>query len=173
MRTCDRWGKAMAKWKVGDRVVTRGKPDTVRTVSVVFQSGNVRLDGGEYLVYFPDDVSPALTIVPGVGPDAETITNAAGAKQSATTRRLDLVPPLAILAVGEVLHHGAKKYGADNWRGIPVAEHLNHLLIHTYAYLAGDQSDDHLSHVACRALMAMEAPHETPTTTTTTPDTTA
>lgn len=66
------------------------------------------------------------------------------------------MPPRAVLAVAEVLKHGADKYGVDNWRGIPVADHINHAMIHVLAWLAGDRQDDHLSHFACRALMALE-----------------
>jgi hypothetical protein len=57
--------------------------------------------------------------------------------------------------MAEVLDHGAKKYGANNWRLIPVEDHLNHLLMHVYAFLAGDRSDDHLSHALCRATFAL------------------
>ncbi len=91
-----------------------------------------------------------------VGPDTPTVTNDRGAKQSAMTYRLDLMPPLALLAVGKVLKDGSTKYGIDNWHGISLADHLNHALVHVYAYLAGDTQDDHLEHAACRMLMAVE-----------------
>lgn len=100
--------------------------------------------------------SSSYPLVPGVGPDAETTTNDAGGKQSKSLYRLDLLPAKATLAVGAVLYEGERKYGADNWRKIPLADHLNHLLIHVYAYLAGDRSDDHLGHMACRSMMALE-----------------
>lgn len=95
-------------------------------------------------------------LISGVGPDAPTVVNEKGAKQSATGRRADLLPPLALLRVAEVLHHGAEKYGANNWRGIAEPDHLNHALIHLLAHLAGDRQDDHLGHLACRVLMALE-----------------
>lgn len=95
-------------------------------------------------------------VVAGVGADAPTVTNDRGAKQSATLYRADLLPPAATLAVAGVLKHGADKYGEQNWRGIPVNDHLNHAMIHAFAYLAGDTTDDHLEHFACRALMALE-----------------
>jgi hypothetical protein len=98
----------------------------------------------------------ASSTVAGVGPDAETTTNDAGGKQSKSLYRLDLLPAKATLAVGAVLDAGERKYGADNWHKIPLSDHLNHLLIHVYAYLAGDRSDDHLGHMACRAMMALE-----------------
>lgn len=102
-----------------------------------------------------EDLKTAALIA-GVGADAPTVTNAAGAKQSATLYRMDLLPALASLQVAAVLKHGADKYGDNNWRAIPVEDHLNHALIHVYAYLAGDRQDDHMGHFACRAMMALE-----------------
>lgn len=86
----------------------------------------------------------------------EVVTNAAGAKQCATAYRVDLLPPLATLAVGAVLQEGAEKYGEENWRGIPVKENINHALIHLFAYLGGDKQEPHLDHAACRILFALE-----------------
>lgn len=100
--------------------------------------------------------------VPGVGPDAPTTTNADGGKQSATLYRADLLPPTAVLSVAKILKHGADKYGAENWRLIPRRDNLNHALIHVYAYLAGDRSDDHLEHAACRLLFALETADSPP-----------
>jgi hypothetical protein len=99
--------------------------------------------------------APTLRI-DGVGKEAPTVTNAAGAKQSATLYRADLLPPLATLAVAKVLAEGAAKYGDNNWRKIPTGDHLNHAMIHVLAFLAGDTQDDHLQHAACRLLMALE-----------------
>ena len=94
--------------------------------------------------------------IPGVGKDAPTTTNANGGRQSASPYRSDLFPPRAFLAVAEVLAKGAKKYGDNNWHRIEVNEHLNHCLNHIFAHLAGDGTDDHLGHAACRAMMALE-----------------
>jgi Domain of unknown function (DUF5664) len=95
-------------------------------------------------------------MIKNVGPEAAVVTNELGAKQSATIHRADLLPARAVLSVAEVLEQGAKKYGDNNWRGIPTNDHINHALIHIFAYLAGDRQDDHLGHFACRALMALE-----------------
>lgn len=37
---------------------------------------------------------------------------------------------------------------------------MNHVIQHLYAYLAGDDSDDHLSHAILRAMFAYEMAHE-------------
>jgi len=92
--------------------------------------------------------------IAGVGPDVETVENEAGAKQSNVPYRMDLVDARAMFEMTRVLAEGADKYGPGNWRGIPIQDHLNHLLVHAYAYLAGDTSDDHLAHLMCRAMFA-------------------
>ena len=94
--------------------------------------------------------SPSM-VIPGVGKDAPI---AADGKQSYSPYRLDLVDPQSLLAEAAILKEGAEKYGEDNWRDLPITDHLNHLLVHVYAYLAGDRSDDHLGHAVCRARFA-------------------
>ena len=96
------------------------------------------------------------TVVQGVGPDAPTVVNEKGGKQSASPFRCDLLPASATLAVAKVLAYGAAKYGDNNWRAISLQDHLNHVLTHIFAYLAGDESDEHLEHATCRMVMALE-----------------
>lgn len=88
------------------------------------------------------------------GADAPTTYNEKGAGQSHVPARFDLVDGKAMFAMAAVLHEGAEKYGANNWRGISIDDHLNHLIMHAYAYLSGDRSDAHLSHIMCRAMFA-------------------
>lgn len=87
-------------------------------------------------------------------PDAPTTTNEKGASQSFIEVRFDLIDGPAMFEMAHVLHQGAVKYGENNWRGIPVEDHINHLIMHAYAYLSGDTSDHHLSHILCRAMFA-------------------
>lgn len=94
-------------------------------------------------------------MIQGVGKNEPTVVNEKGGKQSKVHYRFDLVDPLAMFEMCRVLREGAEKYGEWNWRNIPVHDHLNHLLIHVYAYLAGDTQDDHLSHALCRAMFAL------------------
>jgi Domain of unknown function (DUF5664) len=89
-----------------------------------------------------------------VDPNIETHTNAKGGSQSHIPVRFDLVDGKAMFAMTAVLAEGAAKYGANNWRKIDIDDHLNHLIMHAYAYLAGDRSDEHLSHIMCRAMFA-------------------
>lgn len=89
-----------------------------------------------------------------VGPDRPTETNYNGGSQSSVPVRFDLIDAKALFSMAKVLKEGADKYGAENWRLIPIKDHLNHLIMHAYAYLAGDESDEHLSHIMCRATFA-------------------
>lgn len=88
--------------------------------------------------------------------DNDIHTNAHGGKQSALPYRCDLFPPTAMLKLAEVLAKGATTYGDRNWRLITVNEHLNHATTHILKHHAGDTSEPHLSHAACRMLMALE-----------------
>lgn len=94
--------------------------------------------------------------VKGVGKDAPVVANAAGGKQSDSPYRCDLLPPLAVLEVAGVLKAGAEKYGDTNWHKITVGENINRAMTHLLAHLAGDATDDHLAHAACRVLMALD-----------------
>ena len=99
------------------------------------------------------ETQPQESVVKGVSPDAEIITNEKGGMQSKTAYGFHLIDTDAILALAEVLQYGASKYARDNWRKIPSEEHFNHMMIHYYAWLKGDRSDDHLGHMFCRAMM--------------------
>jgi hypothetical protein len=95
------------------------------------------------------------TIRNAADPNAPIVKNEKGGGQSHIPVRFDLIDAKALFEVAAVLHEGAEKYGADNWRLIDTDDHLNHLLTHVYAYLSGDRSDDHLSHAVCRAIFAL------------------
>lgn len=96
------------------------------------------------------------------GKNTAVTYNEKGHGQSDIKTRFDLVDGKAMFAMAAVLHEGAVKYGANNWRGISIEDHLNHLIMHAYAYLAGDRSDEHLSHIMCRAMFAQAVELQTP-----------
>lgn len=91
--------------------------------------------------------------IKGVSPDTEIVTNNDGGKQSKSSYGFHLMDTDAMLALAEVLQIGASRYERDNWRKIPSEEHFNHMMVHYYAWLKGDTSDDHLGHFFCRAMM--------------------
>ncbi len=88
-----------------------------------------------------------MKIEDAASPDIKTHTNEKGGSQSHIPVRFDLVDGKAMFAMSAVLHEGAEKYGEDNWRLIDVNAHLNHLIMHAYAYLADDRTDDSNGHL--------------------------
>lgn len=95
------------------------------------------------------------THVAGVGPDAPTVINAKGAKQSATPYKFTDFDARHVLRVAVVSAGGYKKYGPRNYLGIPTLDHIDHALAHINAFLAGDPQEDHLAHAICRLYFAM------------------
>ena len=101
-----------------------------------------------------------------LGKDAPVTVNAAGGRQSDTPYFFRGLPPLALAKIAALLHNAASRYEDDrdepyrdptvrNWHKIQDWEHIEHAFQHLYADLAGDDSDDHLTHAACRLLMAL------------------
>lgn len=120
----------------------------------------------------PDDMGSVFASTsgaPGFGPEVfvpknsssgdDIVINAAGARQSRLAARYDLIPPDALHLVAAVLREGEEKYpdlnGIPNWKAIPVADHVNHLLAHVFNDLRA-ASVEELSHAACRCLFALQ-----------------
>ena len=95
-------------------------------------------------------------IVEGVGPDAPMVSDDRGYVSSATPYRMDLMPGKSLLHMAAIMAEGAKTHGENNWKNGSVENHLNKMLVHVFAYLAGDRQDDHLGHAAWRAMAALE-----------------
>lgn len=75
---------------------------------------------------------------------------------------LELLSPIALTKIGEVLHFGAKKYASHNWRkGMVWSRLLGALLRHTLAYIGGQDKDpetglSHLAHAGCCIMFLLE-----------------
>lgn len=91
-----------------------------------------------------------------------TETKTQGVKFDDGKPKLSLLSTRWLLAVGEVLNYGAKKYAPDNWRkGMKHRRLIDASLRHLLAYSNGDDVDPesglpHLAHLACSAMFLYE-----------------
>jgi len=86
------------------------------------------------------------------------VVDGSGSRHNENKRRMDLLCPLALEALADVLTYGASKYETRNWErgndwGVPIASLLRHLT----ALMAGEDDDPesglpHTSHILFNAM---------------------
>ena len=73
------------------------------------------------------------------------------------------LPASALLRLSKHYEAGMRKYGFRNWeKGIPVSSFMDSALRHILKYLAGEDSEDHLSAAAFNILGALQMEEEHP-----------
>ncbi len=93
-----------------------------------------------------------------LGNDPIITENADGGKQHRRPYRMQAIPPKAMMEIGKVRYTGFEMLGYEdnNYKLIPIDEHVGRAMLHICAWLSGDGSNEHLSHAACRLLFALE-----------------
>ena len=100
----------------------------------------------------------------GGGAEQRITDPVTGGQKGSKPSQLSMIPPRALLAIGEVYGHGAKKYDRHNWRkGYRWSLSIDALFRHLLAWLDGETTDpesgiSHLAHAAwhCLALMTFQ-----------------
>ena len=94
-------------------------------------------------------VIPRDTIWDGGDIGESKITYSSGASRNDIGKiRLDLIPPEALLELGEVFGEGAVRHGDENWKkGMPNSVVINHMMRHLLLYMKGDRDEPHMGKV--------------------------
>lgn len=91
-----------------------------------------------------------------------------GVKHDQEKPDMDLLSPIALEKIAQVMTFGKKKYGANNWRGgIAFSRLLAAVMRHINAYRKGESIDpetglSHLAHASCGLMMLLEFEETTP-----------
>jgi hypothetical protein len=98
-----------------------------------------------------------------IGSNGNTAEHYAQAKHDSDKPRYDLLPPVAIDLMAQVMTFGAKKYKPEGWRTVPdaVQRYQAALLRHSFAMLRGEVLDPesglpHAAHAMCCAAFLAE-----------------
>jgi len=85
-----------------------------------------------------------------------------GVKADTGKPPMELLSPIALIGISEVLAFGAKKYAANNWRkGLAWGRVIGAIMRHLMAIMKGEDKDPetgllHVDHLACEVMFLQE-----------------
>lgn len=87
--------------------------------------------------------------------EGQLTTNEQGGSQSFIEADFNCIPWVVLRLLAQCLGFGKRKYGFENWKKIPIEEHLAHAMNHINEWRAGDRSEPHLVNAMARITFAL------------------
>lgn len=75
--------------------------------------------------------------------------------------RYDLISPIMMKRLAELMERGAVKYGAHNWeKGMPLSQYLDSAMRHLWQLIASQDDEDHAAAVIFNVMAFMHTQHK-------------
>ena len=136
--------------------------ENLKEIQKMEDEGRLKKGTAEFLKEYnaqgkpPQDIPGEPTIGSGLSKHETIAENEKGGRQSHRPYRSDLIPPRSMLSIAHVRYEASERYDEYNYKLIPAKEHVGRALTHIFAWLAGNNENDHLAHALTRLAFAVE-----------------